>query len=1088
MARFSSQRGGFLAGGGECGALARSLDWGTTPLGPAETWPASLQSAAAICLESRFGLCVFWGPGLIAIYNDTYAPMLGSKHPRAMGMPLREIWPEIWGEIGPMLDVVVRKAQATWSEDQMLMLERNGFAEEAYFTFSFSPIRDETGGVAGVFTAVQETTKHVVTTRRLQALARVGERVAEAESRDEVARAAIAALGEATEDVPFAMLHLLDDDGHARPAGAAGVTDEAAARWAEVAAGAAAGGRDVPVDEPGIDAKRAVVLPVRRPGSARPAAALTLGVSPRRPLDEAYHTFQWLLAGQVGAALANAEGTQAERERADALAELDLAKTEFFSNVSHEFRTPLMLMLGPLADALAEPDADAGEQRARIELSHRGALRLLRLVNALLDFSRMEAGRAAASFVPVDLALMIEETAAVFRAATERSGLELRVDVPDGEPTIEADPDMLEKILLNLLSNAYKFTFEGAIDIRLRMGERAVIEIADTGVGVPVDEQPRLFERFHRVEGTSGRSHEGSGIGLALVGELVALHGGEVGVSSVAGEGSTFRVELPLRQPGAGEARGGDASLREAQRAGYGLEALRWDDREPIAVNPPDEAAAELLVVDDNADMREYLARRLGDRYAVRTAIDGEDALAQLRERPADLIVTDVMMARMDGFALLERLRQDPRTRRLPVIVLSARAGEEAIVEGLGAGADDYLVKPFSTAELLARVHANLEVVRLRDALAAGERERAREIEGVALTLQRSLLPRELPDVLGARLASRYVPAGASLEIGGDFYDATGLGNGRVAIAIGDVAGHGVLAAAVMGQVRQALRAYVLEGHAPSALMSRLDRLVHESGLVMTTCLCGIFDPASGRLAFANAGHPPPLIRRADGRVERLEGGLSHPLGASAGIQHVQAEAELAVGDTLLLYTDGVVERRGETIDLGIDRLAQRLATAPPAPDAVCESIAGALDPALRDDAALLALARSPMADEQMRVVLPAYPARLGDLRRRLGAWLDAQVATRMEREDVVLAVHEAAMNAVEHAYGPGDAQIEVVASRRGDGVEIEVRDRGHWRDPRDVQRGRGQGIMSAVMDEVTIDTGPRGSTVRLRRRLEGAP
>jgi CheY-like chemotaxis protein len=159
----------------------------------------------------------------------------------------------------------------------------------------------------------------------------------------------------------------------------------------------------------------------------------------------------------------------------------------------------------------------------------------------------------------------------------------------------------------------------------------------------------------------------------------------------VAGQGSTFRVELPVRQPGAREAGGEDAALRDAQRAGYGVEALRWDDREPTALNPPGDAAAELLVVDDNADMREYLARRLGDRYAVRTAIDGEDALTKLRERAADLVLTDVMMPRMDGFALLERLRQDPRTRRLPVIMLSARAGEEAVVEGLGAGADDYL-------------------------------------------------------------------------------------------------------------------------------------------------------------------------------------------------------------------------------------------------------------------------------------------------------------------------------------------------------------------------------------------------------------
>ena len=251
-----------------------------------------------------------------------------------------------------------------------------------------------------------------------------------------------------------------------------------------------------------------------------------------------------------------------------------------------------------------------------------------------------------------------------------------------------------------------------------------------------------------------------------------------------------------------------------------------------------------MLVVDDNADLREYLTRLLESEYAVRTAVDGEDALAQLAERLPDLVLTDVMMPNLDGFELLARLREDPRTQRLPVIVLSARAGEEATVEGLDAGADDYLVKPFSGPELLARVHANLEVTRLRDALAAGERDRAREMEDVALTLQRSLLPRELPEVLGAELCGRYVPASESLEIGGDFYDATALGDGRVVITIGDVAGHGVLAAAVMGQVRQAVRAYAFEGHPPAALMDRLDLLVSDSDLAMTTCLCGILDPA----------------------------------------------------------------------------------------------------------------------------------------------------------------------------------------------------------------------------------------------------
>ncbi|MGZ6695474.1 MAG: SpoIIE family protein phosphatase [Solirubrobacteraceae bacterium] len=948
----------FLAGAGECGALARSLDWSTTPLGPLQTWPTSLRTAAVTCLESRFGMCVFWGPDLITIYNDAYAPMLGAKHPEAMGMPLREIWPEIWDQIGPMLAGVVRTAEATWSEDQPLLLERNGFAEAAYFTYSFSPVRDETHEVAGVFTAVQETTHRVVLTRRLEALTRLGDRMAEVHTYDGVARAAVAAVGEAAQDIPFAVLYVLDDAGGARPAGVTGVPRGVSpARWEAAARAVSEGERDIAVDVGGIEAERAVALPVLGPGGAAPAAALVLGVSPQRPLDEDYRRFLRLIAHQVASALASAAGYEAERARGDALAELDRAKTEFFSNVSHEFRTPLMLMLGPLSDALADAGGDPAAQHERIAIAHRGALRLLRLVNALLDFSRVEAGRAAARFVRVDLARMVRDSAAVFRAAAERSGLELRVDIGEGDLSIDADPDMLEKILLNLLSNAYKFTFEGAIEVSARIDGRAVVEVADTGVGIPASEQGRLFERFHQIHGTPGRSDEGSGIGLALVHELVALHGGRVSVRSRVGQGSVFRVELPRRQAVAPEPAPADRTLVETQRATFHEEALRWDAAREADIAPAAAPEAELLVADDNADMRAYLVRLLGGRYAVRTAVDGEDALAQLAERPADLVLSDVMMPRMDGFELLAKLREDPRTQRVPVILLSARAGQEATVEGLDAGADDYLAKPFSAAELMARVHANLEVVRLRDALAAGERDRARQMEEIALTLQRSLLPHALPAVPGAALAARYVPAGRSLEVGGDFYDAVELADGRVAIAIGDVAGHGVLAAAVMGQVRQGLRAYALEGHAPATLMSNLDRLVLDGHLVMTTCLCAIVDAATGTIEFANAGHPPPLLRRADGRVERLAAGLSRPLGVLEK-PYAQARAHLEAGDALLLYTDGLIERRGESIEAGIDRLAAWLADLQPAPEAICDGIVGALDPELADDAALLVLVR----------------------------------------------------------------------------------------------------------------------------------
>ena len=1070
----SSGPSGLGAGGGECGALVRTHDWARTPLGPAERWPAPLRTATSICLESHYGMCVFWGPELVAIYNDAYVPMLGDNHPSALGKPLREIWPEIWDQLEPMLDGVRTTGQPTWQEDQPLLLRRSGFEEEAYFTYSFSPIRDEAGAVAGIFTAVHEATARVLGTRRLQALAWLGEALAAAHTEHEVAAAAIEVLERAQEDVPFAALYAVGGDGSVRFAGACRTED----RWADAAASAAAGERV-------LDDERAVVLPVPRPGSTAPAAALVIGASPRHHLDEGYRDFFRMIARQLSAALSSAAGLAAAETRAAELAALDHAKTEFFSNVSHEFRTPLTLMLGPLGDALADPDPDPAAQRERIAVARRGALRLLRLVNTLLDLSRIEAGSASAAYRPVDLGRLARDTAAVFQSAVERSGLELTVDAPEEGVTIEADADMLEKVLLNLLSNAYKFTFEGRIELRVRVGDTAVLEVVDSGVGIPEDELPRLFDRFHRVSGAEGRSHEGSGIGLALVHELVRLHGGEVTVSSELGEGSRFRIELPLRRgelAGAPPARARDSEQRDA----YGEEVARWDGNErTIELPAADDDRPEVLVVDDNADLRMYLTRLLEADYVVRTAVDGADALARISERPPDLVLTDVMMPRVDGFELLAALRADPRTRRLPVIVLSARAGEEATVEGLAAGADDYLVKPFSGPELLARVNANLEVTRLRDALATGERERAREMEDVALALQRSLLPRALPDVLGTELCGRYVPASESLEIGGDFYDATALGDGRLVITIGDVAGHGVLAAAVMGQVRQAVRAYAFEGHTSAGLMDRLDLLVSDSGLAMTTCLCGILDPATGVLKFSNAGHPPPLLRRADGSVERVEEGLSHPLGVTMAHRHVEAEVTLGIGEALLLYTDGLVERRGEIIDEGIDRLAARLAAGSVDAEEACERIVAELEDDLADDIALLAITRTPMAGERLHTVMHAHPNRLAELRRRLTAWLAAHGATPAEANDIVLAAHEAAMNAIEHAYGPGDAEITVSAAVRGDGIEIAVHDSGRWRDARSEHRGRGRSIMSALMDDVSVDTGPTGSTVRLRRRLE---
>jgi PAS domain S-box-containing protein len=762
-----------FSGKSEMAALMRAVDWSATPIGPVETWPQSLRTAVSICLRSRFPILLWWGPDLVMLYNDAYRPILGAtKHPHAMGQRGEECWPEIWQIIGPMLRGVLEQGEATWSDDQLLILDRNGYLEECYFTFSYSPIQDETGGVGGVFCAVTETTGRVLGERRLRLLRELAAQSRESDSAEAACAIAARVLGRFDADIPFALVYLTDDGNEVtRLAGAAGlqpgasvapmVVDLTGGRSADpwrlgdaVRTGQAILLEDIrvrfgvlpsgPWDEP---PHSALVLPLEQAGQAHPVGLLVAGLSPRRALDDDEHGFFQLVASQIATAVTDARAYEAERARAQALAELDRAKTAFFSNVSHEFRTPLTLMIGPLEQLLERDDAAMPHDiRAEIDVAHRNSLRLLRLVNSLLDFSRIEAGRIEASYEPVDLAALTAELASVFRSTVERAGMVLTVDCPPLPEPLYVDRDMWEKVVLNLISNAFKFTFEGEIAVSLRgTGAGAELTVRDTGAGIPAEELPRIFDRFHRVRGARARSHEGSGIGLALVRELVRLHGGTVAVESAVDAGTTFTVTIPFGTAHlpAGRIQAPRTLTPTALGATpYIEEALRWlpevqrtnDEQPPLDAEPlssfpgsqrPD-GGERVLVADDNADMRAYLSRMLGVHWIVETAADGATALTAARERPPDLVVADVMMPGMDGFALIEALRADERLKTIPIILLSARAGEEARVEGLGTGADDYLIKPFSARELIARVGSHLELARVR---AEGERA-LRESEG----------------------------------------------------------------------------------------------------------------------------------------------------------------------------------------------------------------------------------------------------------------------------------------------------------------------------------------------------------------------
>jgi PAS domain S-box-containing protein len=424
-----------------------------------------------------------------------------------------------------------------------------------------------------------------------------------------------------------------------------------------------------------------------------------------------------------------------EHRRAEALAARDRDRTAFFAEVSHELRTPLSLMLGPVEELLAAAPA---AQRAAAALVQGNAQRLLRLVNTLLDFSRVEAGRAQASYVPTDLAALTTDLAATFRSVVEKAGMELTVDCPLIPQPAWVDREMWEKIVLNLLSNAFKFTFAGGITVTLRLTDAGfALSVRDTGSGIPARALPRLFQRFRRVEGARSRTREGTGIGLALVQELARLHGGSVQVESVEERGSTFTVTIPAGKGHLPADRIGVAPTvgsSPTQPELFADEALAWLPTPERFTDRPAQLRRRVLVADDNADMRDYLRRMLSERYEVEAVPDGEAALESARRRRPDLLIADVMMPRIDGLTLARRRGEDPVLRDLPLILLSARAGQEARIEGLAAGADDYLEKPFAARELLARVAARLEISRRRGEADASVRESEEHLRAVVET------------------------------------------------------------------------------------------------------------------------------------------------------------------------------------------------------------------------------------------------------------------------------------------------------------------------------------------------------------------
>jgi signal transduction histidine kinase/CheY-like chemotaxis protein len=762
-----------VALGGEMGCLFEEFDWAAHPLGSPVAWSAEVRSAVAVVLTSRFPIVLWLGADdLFLVYNDANIQILGDKHPAALGRRGRFVWWDIWESISPMLASVIATGEATWSHDLMLPIVTGGRRQERYFTFTYSPLVGENGQICGIFCPSSETTERVISERRLHLLNAVASATMETRTVDDAVSAAVSVCA-GQPDVPFVAAYVGGVD-------AAEITLRGATpsvlpllpptlgkltEWEPTARSRAAvqiiddvasviRGLDEVLDADCPD--QALVLPL---GEDALAGALVVGTNPRCPLDAQYRGFCQLLADQLSSALASVVSHEQQRQRADALAELDHAKTAFLTNVSHEFRTPLTLLLGPIEDALADVDSST-VLAERLQTARRNAGRLLRLVDSLLEFSRIEAGRATTRLVCTDVGALTSEIASSFTELCERAGLELILDCR--RALADVDPDMWETIVLNLMSNAVKYTLSGSITVTVHAGVgQCLVSVCDTGVGIAEADLKQLGQRFFRTDTALGRSVEGTGIGLSLVRGLVELQHGSLQIASELHRGTTVAITLPkslARTPI-------EHSPADLWDNPYVVEAGQWVAPPPTEAVPSEDNRELVLIADDNADMRAHLERVLSTHWRTVLVADGEAGLRTARGLRPDAIVTDVMMPKLDGFDFVSSIRGDPELAATPIVMLSARAGNEAVSEGYAGGADDYLPKPFRSQQLVERVRARLSAANRER---AGRQKREAELRSASAAAELDAALKAADSVAGIAdvlLASSLGSGGAAIVV-----------------------------------------------------------------------------------------------------------------------------------------------------------------------------------------------------------------------------------------------------------------------------------------------------------------------------------
>lgn len=698
-------------------AAHRDADWAATPLGVVEDWPIELTMAIRTALPSGAAVLLWWGEDLVQIFNHPYTQLIGDKFPAAVGQRGEECWAEAWATLQEWADEA-RSGNVVYRERERLVIDRYGYDEETFFTFSCSPIFGaDDATVLGVLATTTEVTREVFALSRMSVLRDLGGVVAVTDGVASVCRSAVERLTTAAE-FPYAAIHVRRGS-DIQPVASFGDSAPVDAELETIERVTATGEPEAFVHE------GRMVLPLTT-RSTESIGALVVTIDPLHQLDDQYRMFLELVAERISRTLTDAYLYAEERHRAAVLAELDTAKTRFIENISHEFRTPLTLLLGPIDDLLTHHSSDLpARQTDSLESARRAALRLQRLVDTLLDVARGDSDGMTLHPEPTDICALTAECAEMFRDATDRAHLQLTVDCEVvTERYIEMDRAMWTHVVMNLLSNAVKFTTEGTVSLTLADAPGAmVLTVSDTGPGIDVADRGRVFERFYQVPETPGRSQEGTGIGLSLVADLVEALGGTISVADNDPVGTRFEVTVPVvssTQPSGTAVPEVAASLA----APYLGEADTWRPVLEYASEPGSDQR-QVLLIEDNADMRDYVTGLFVEQgWHVDVTGTVDDALIRARTRTPDIIVSDIMLPGRNGLSLVEEARGDSRLVRVPIVLLSARAGSESVVQGLRIGADDYVTKPFHPAELVARVRVHLELARLReDLLVDAERE-----------------------------------------------------------------------------------------------------------------------------------------------------------------------------------------------------------------------------------------------------------------------------------------------------------------------------------------------------------------------------